>query len=240
MEVTDEGIDYSKLTDDDIVNNYRELYTSYVIRQVNMHKHNPSITSEIANSRIFRDRYEYLGKAIAYHKNLLHELCIENKDGVTLIRLSTIMVNHEYVCDYIRRQIIVLSLFKSIVSGYVTGYENVCYNTYYYAMGNAKKLGLGFDKYKFLHCESGLFDDDITVLQAVSVLNTINKDIRELVLKHIAGRRTLGKLSSEQKQTLLQLVRNKDLVVRFSEYYNSHNPTVSYMNKEVGKFKLVE
>lgn len=226
------------VTDEELMIVYSNLYKLYVQMQDNRIEH---ITRNLKkNDLTFRIRNDYLEKAINNYKEMIHKLGLESLllNGVTKISVQTIISNFGYICAYITKQVIALSMYASIMKGYVDDSNCISGNTYIYSIVNASELGLGFNKYKFMKCESGLLSGNVTAKQIVDVMNTINKALKGLVNKYIAGSEKMGRLSTRPKGKMYLFAGKMKLYSRMCKYYNDHNPIVSFVNNEVGVFKL--
>lgn len=233
------GIDFSNLTDDELLQNYGDFYNQYVIMQEDRCRSLPGITPNIANSFLFSVREDFLEEATEHFETLKRRLCLGQLHGdVIPIHMSSIMVNYEFICDYIKGQIIDLSVFAAIIKGLVDETETTHYNSYAFAMNNAEKLGLGFDKFEFLKCELGSFSEEVTVSQIVHVMNLINSNIKKLTKKYVAGIDKIGRVSIMKRIEFPVLDAEPELFLRISRHYNEHNNIVSYVQNEIGKFKL--
>lgn len=233
------SLDYASLSDEELIDGFGAQYDKYVKMQS---EHVESLASRFyvdINSFDFKIRDDYLSKAVDTYKELVHELQLEpnSKDTVN-IGIATVVCNFSYLCSYIRSQITNLSAFAAIMKGVVGSSGGVCYNTYSFAINHAKELGLGFDRYEFLYCEYGLFNENVTANQIVNVLNMINNSIKKLVTRYVSGSTSVGWLNSDKKQKYYEIISEPELVVRMCIYYNRHNPIVSFVNNDIRRFIL--
>ncbi|MCM1440701.1 MAG: hypothetical protein NC131_16100 [Roseburia sp.] len=231
-----ENINFLTLSDDQLISCYGELYTIYAEKQ--RERLPKKVGTDVSSTNAFKSRHTYVDEFVINRNEFMYKLCLEKNDkGYINMGLATIMLNYEYICSYIKSQVIAVSAYSSIVSGLVSDYD--CIDTYPYAIMNAEEIGLGFDKIKFLTCAGSTFGDEVSASQLVSVLNKIDSVFSKLVTWNIAGRTNVGKLDAETKNKTALLRTYPELMVRMCVYYNEHEPSVRYMMRNIGKYKIV-
>lgn len=224
---------YDSLSDEEFIEKFKKEWN---IKKSNMWLSDIRMTripDTIADQVGFTDIHSCLDNVRKNYCNLCSEL------GLAPGRDSLIHMNRSFVCDnfdaikeYTLRQVFLLTLYHSVLCGYIDEFTRFREGIYLTVMRTSNKVRIGFTTYNFLFLEDYFTLSKINMNKLFECLNRINSVLRKTV-EH-----NESLISTERVKQVINSGKDVDIYLSMYKRIDAKNELVMFVKNGLYDFCL--